>query len=78
MYGSPMNDFDRITSDAELMGGKACMRGMRVTGGMVAGQIGAGRSIVELLAEYPYLEREDLLQALCYAARQRSGRDPVI
>jgi uncharacterized protein (DUF433 family) len=49
------------------MGGKACIRGMRVTVGMIVGQIGSGRSIEELLAEYPYLEREDILQALRYA-----------
>jgi hypothetical protein len=41
---------------------------MRVTVGMIVGQIGAGRSIEELLADYPYLEREDILQALRYAA----------
>jgi len=49
------------------MGGKACIRGMRVTVGNVVGQIGAGRSIEELLQDYPYLEREDILQALVYA-----------
>ena len=51
------------------MGGKPCIRGMRVTVGMLVGQIGAGRSIDEFLADYPYLEREDILQALRYAAR---------
>jgi len=50
------------------MGGKACLRGLRVTVGMVVGQIGAGRSIEDLLSDYPYLEREDILQALRYAA----------
>ena len=50
------------------MGGKACIRGMRVTVGMIVGQIAAGRGIDELLAEYPYLEREDVTQALHYAA----------
>ena len=59
---------DRITQDATLMGGKACIRGMRVTVGMVVRQIGAGHSIEELLIDYPYLEREDILQALRYAA----------
>jgi uncharacterized protein (DUF433 family) len=57
-----MEKLDRIT-----MGGKACIRGIRVTVGMIVGQIGAGRSVDELLAEYPYLEREDILQALRYA-----------
>jgi uncharacterized protein (DUF433 family) len=60
--------FDRITQAPGVMGGKACIRGMRVTVGMIVGQIGSGRSIEELLAEYPYLEREDILQALRYVA----------
>ena len=50
----------RITQDPNVMGGKACIRGMRVTVGMVVGQIGAGQSVDEVLADYPYLEREDL------------------
>jgi uncharacterized protein (DUF433 family) len=53
-----MNAFDRITHQPGVMGGKACVRGMRVTVGMIVGQIGAGRTVEELLAEYPYLERE--------------------
>jgi len=52
------------------MGGKACIRGMRVTVGNVVGQIGAGRTIEELLQDYPYLEREDILQDLRYANRE--------
>lgn len=63
-----MGQFDRITRNAEVMGGKACIRGMRVTVGMIVRQVGAGRSIDEILADYPYLEREDILQALLYAA----------
>jgi uncharacterized protein (DUF433 family) len=63
-----MPTFDRITRNPEVMGGRACIRGMRVTVGMVVGQVGAGRSIEELLADYPYLEREDVMQALRYAA----------
>jgi uncharacterized protein (DUF433 family) len=50
------------------MGGKACIRGMRVTVGMIVGQISAGRGIGELLADYSCLEREDIMQALRYAA----------
>jgi len=49
------------------MGGKACIRGMRVTVGMIVGQIGAGHSVDELLVDYPYLDREDVMQALRYA-----------
>jgi uncharacterized protein (DUF433 family) len=57
------------------MGGKACVRGMRVTVGMLVGQIGAGRSIEEVLTDYPYLEREDILQALRYAAWRTEERE---
>lgn len=59
-----MGQLDRITQQPDVMGGKAGIRGMRVTVGMIVGQIGAGRTVEELLAEYPYLEREDVLQAL--------------
>jgi len=67
--------FDRITHRAGVMGGKPCIRGMRVTVGMIVGQIGAGRSIEELLTDYPYLEREDIAQALRYAAWRAQERD---
>lgn len=63
-----MEQLDRITQQPDVMGGKACIRGMRVTVGMVVGQIGAGHSIEEILLDYPYIEREDILQALRYAA----------
>jgi uncharacterized protein (DUF433 family) len=61
---------DRITQRPETMSGKACIRGIRITVSMIVGQIGTGRGIDDLLAEYPYLEREDILQALRYAARR--------
>ncbi len=70
-----MEQQNRITQRPEIMGGKACIRGMRVTVGMIVGQIGAGRSIDDLLAEYPYLEREDILQALRYAAWRAEERE---
>ena len=70
-----MTELDRITQDPLVMGGKACIRGMRVTVGMIVGQIGAGRSIDELLADYPYLERDDVLQALRYAAWRMEERE---
>lgn len=60
--------FERITHDPAVMGGKPCIRGMRVTVGMIVGQIGAGVTIDELLEAYPYIEREDVLEALRYAA----------
>lgn len=70
-----MEGIDRITLNPEVMGGKACIRGMRVTVGMIVGQIGAGRTIEDLLADYPYLEREDVLQALRYAAWRAEERE---
>lgn len=70
-----MTDLDRVTQNPLVMGGKACIRGMRVTVGMIVGQIGAGHSIEQLLADYPYLEREDILQALRYAAWRMEERE---
>lgn len=70
-----MAAWDRITQQPEVMGGKACIRNLRVTVGMLVGQIGAGRTIDEMLAEYPYLEREDILQALRYAAWRAEERE---
>ena len=60
---------DRITRDPEIMGGKSCIRSMRVTVSMVVGMIGSGHSINDILGLYPYLEREDVVQALLHAAR---------
>jgi uncharacterized protein (DUF433 family) len=70
-----VTDFPRITRDPAVMGGKACIRGMRVTVGMIVGQIGAGVTIDHLLKDYPYLEREDVLEALRYAAWLAQGRE---
>ena len=70
-----MSEFTRITRDPKVMSGKACIRGMRVTVGMIVGQIGAGVTIEELLKSYPYLEREDILEALRYAAYLASERE---
>jgi len=61
-------NFDRITQNPAVMGGKPCIRGIRVTVGMIVGQIGEGVSSEELLSDYPYLEKEDIMQALRYAA----------
>lgn len=63
-----MSQIDRITRQPDIMGGKACIRGMCVTVGMIVVQIGEGQSIEDILADYPYLEREDIMQALRYAA----------
>ena len=70
-----MSDFVRITQDPTVMGGKPCIRGQRVTVGMIVGQIGAGRSIEDLLADYPYIERQDVLEALRYAAWRAEERE---
>ena len=60
------------------MGGKPTIRGMRVTVGVVVGLIGVGRSIEQVLADYPYLEREDVLQALRYAAWRAQDREMTL
>jgi len=60
------------------MGGKACIRGMRVTVSMILTQISEGCPIDELLNNYPYLEREDIMQALAYAAWAVNAREAVI
>ena len=63
-----MAKLDRITFDPRVMGGKPCVRGMRVTVGTIVGLVASGRSTDEILALYPYLEAEDIRQALSYAA----------
>ena len=70
-----MTNFDRITHELGKMGGLACIRGLRVTVSMIVGQIGAGRTHAEILADYPYLEAEDLSQALRYAAWRTEERE---
>ncbi len=70
-----MKQLDRIAMRPDQMGGRACIRDMRVTVGMIVSQIGAGQSIDELLADYPYLEREDVMQALRYAAWRAEERE---
>lgn len=63
-----MKKFDRITFDSQVMGGKPCIRGMRVTVGMIVGMLGAGHTKEGVLKLYPYLESEDINAALQYAA----------
>jgi len=70
-----MKDFDRITQDPAVMGGKPCIRGQRVTVGMILGQLAAGQTPEEILADFPYLEREDVSQALRYAAWRAEERE---
>lgn len=63
-----MKQLKRITFDTAVMGGKPCIRGMRVTVGTLIGLLAAGRAEQEILQAYPYLEAEDLREALAYAA----------
>jgi len=63
-----MKSLDRITFNPEIMGGKPCIRGLRVTVGMIVGLLAAGRTREEILQLYPYLEPGDVEQALSYAA----------
>ncbi len=60
--------FDRITFDPDIMGGRACIRGMRIPVSVIVGQIAHGATQDEILNDYPDLEREDVRQAIEYAA----------
>lgn len=61
-------DLDRITFDPAVMGGKPCIRGLRVTAGMIVGMVASGHDRDEILSLYPYLEPEDIRHVLSYAA----------
>jgi len=61
-------DLARITQDAAVMGGRPCIRGMRITVGTIVGLLAAGRSQEEILKAYPHIEAEDISAALAYAA----------
>jgi len=63
-----MKALERITLNPDVMGGRPCIRGLRVTAGMIAGLVASGHSHAEVLRLYPYLEAEDIVQALKYAA----------
>ena len=63
-----MRTLERITFSPAVMGGKPCIRGLRVTVGMIVGLVAAGRTRDEILGLYPYLELQDIEQALTYAA----------
>ncbi len=63
-----MRNLTRITFDPNVMGGKPCIRGMRVTVGTIVGLVATGYSIPDILKAYPYLEEEDIREALTYAA----------
>jgi uncharacterized protein (DUF433 family) len=67
--------FDRITFESGKMGGRACIRGMRVTVGLVVSLVAEGVSWDEILGDYPCLEREDIQQAVVYASSRLSGEE---
>ena len=66
--GTAMTPLTRITLDPDVMGGKPCIRGMRITVGTIVGLVASGRTVPEILATYPYLEEADIREALTYAA----------
>ncbi|MFN8541535.1 MAG: DUF433 domain-containing protein [Thermomicrobiales bacterium] len=70
-----MKEFSRITFDPEVMGGKPCIRGLRVTVGMIVGLVAAGHTTAEILQAYPYLEADDIREALAYAAWRVEERE---
>ena len=70
-----MRQLKRITFDPQIMGGKPCIRGKRMTVGTIVGLIATGETIDDILAAYPYLEREDIMEALSYAAWRSEERD---
>ena len=74
-YDHVMQQFDRITMDPEVMGGKPCIRGMRVTVGMIVEALAAGRTIEQLLADFPYIDEPDIREALAFAARLAQGHE---
>ena len=73
-----VRQLNRITQEPAVLGGEACIRIMPLTVGMIVGQIGAGQSITDILADNPYLEREDILQARRYAAWRAEERKVIL
>ena len=70
-----MNSFERISHDINIMGGKACIKGTRVTVGMIITQLSEGKDVATLLDEYPYLSEEDITEALKYSAWLVNSRE---
>jgi uncharacterized protein (DUF433 family) len=68
-------EIERITLDPAVMGGKPCIRGMRVTVGMLIGLVASGATTDEILELYPYLEAEDIRAALAYGAWRAEERE---
>lgn len=70
-----MRDLGRITLNPAVMGGRACIRGLRVTVGTIVGLVASGHSPEDILRLYPYLEKEDIRAALSYAAWRAEERE---
>lgn len=70
-----MQQFQRISASPDVMGGKPCIRGTRVTVGMIVEALASGRSIGNLLTDFPYIEEQDVREALAYAASLAQGRE---
>jgi uncharacterized protein (DUF433 family) len=70
-----MRKFQRITMDPAVMGGKPCIRGMRITVGMIVEELGAGRTKEDLLKDFAYLEEPDIYEALGFAAQLAQGHE---
>ena len=73
-----LEQFSRITHNPNVMGGKACIKGTRVTVGMILNLISEGKSVEELLQDFSYLEHEDIMQSIAYAAWTVDAREAVI
>ena len=63
-----MTQFNRITFDPNLMGGRACIRGLRITVSLILNLVSNGMTAAEIVRDYPYLEEEDVRQSLQYAS----------
>jgi uncharacterized protein (DUF433 family) len=72
-YHEHVQQFQRIKIDPEMMGGKPCIRGMRVTVGMIVEALSVGRTIEQLVAEFPYVERPDIREALSFTASHNTN-----
>lgn len=77
-YTGAMTRLHRITQDPDVMGGRPCIRGLRVTVGTIVGLLAAGHDADEVLAAYPYLERDDIRQALAYAAWRSEEQEVAV
>ena len=74
-WGNPLAMDSRITRNPLVMGGKPCLRGMRITVGTITGLLAAGHGVADILRMYPYLEAEDISAALFYATRLAEAYD---